>query len=316
VHACTTERQVVHCSHIAQARQRKLCCQLYAPVPDTDSHQRIGADLAAVAQSEAVALARTTRRVDLHHTTRPMFEDLHPDCFVPVQLPSIPANQSNPVEISTQYAPKLSTADIRRIKAHALEQLPASMRARIADLQWVHHNSGFTHPASLAGPAELVLLQQRLQNRQQPQLAAQRALLSGGGVRPKYYTVPETGRRWAVPTDCPVAGYRGPYAVKEVQIDWGGVDAKPLQQRACAQSFDPNAPQQLCGHISFVELDAVMAYKQAVAWWATGDRRHAETALDIVAAWSGNDTRWGVRTRNGPLEGGWGVAGEWVLTSG
>jgi hypothetical protein len=135
-------------------------------------------------------------------------------------------------------------------------------------------------------------------------------------VRPKYYTVPETGRRWAVPTDCPVAGYRGPYAVKEVQIDWGGVDAKPLQQRACAQSFDPNAPQQLCGHISFVELDAVMAYKQAVAWWATGDRRHAETALDIVAAWSGNDTRWGVRTRNGPLEGGWGVAGEWVLTSG
>lgn len=307
--ACATERQVVHCSHIAQAEQRQLCCQLQAPVPETTSRQRVGADLAARAQSEAVAMARTTRRLDLHPSARPSWEDLHPSCFVPVQLPAVPHNSSLPVQVTTQFVPKFSTDDIRRIKAHALDQLPVSTSSRITDLQWVHHSSSFRHPASIAGPAELVLMQQRLQDGQQPQLAAQRALLSGGGVRAKVYRVPETGRPWAAPTDCPVAGYKGPYAVRHVEIDWGGLDAKPLQERLCAASFDPNAPQQLCGHLSFVELDAVMAYKQAMAWWATGDSRHAQTALDIVAAWSSSNARWGVRTRNGPLEGAWGVAG-------
>ena len=304
--ACTTARQVVHCSHIAQAEQRQLCCQLQAPVPDTTSRQRVGADLAARAQSEAVAMARTTRRLDLYPSARPSWDDLHPSCFAPVQLPAVPHNSSLPVQVTTQFVPKLSTDDIRRIKAHALEQLPVSTSSRIADLQWVHHNSSFRHPASIAGPAELVLMQQRLQDGQQPQLAAQRALLSGGGVRAKVYRVPETGRTWAAPTDCPVAGYKGPYAVKAVEIDWGGVDAKRAE---CAESFDPNAPHQLCGHLSFVELDSVMAYKQAMAWWATNDSRHAQTALDIVAAWSSSNARWGVRTRNGPLEGAWGVAG-------
>jgi hypothetical protein len=94
-----------------------------------------------------------------------------------------------------------------------------------------------------------------------------------------------------------------------VELDWGGIDAKPPQRRVCAESFDPNAPPQLCGHLSFVELDAVMAYKQAVAWWATGDSRHASAALEIISAWSSNSSTWGMKTRNGPLEAGWGVAG-------
>jgi hypothetical protein len=163
----------------------------------------------------------------------------------------------------------------------------------------------------MAGPAELVLMQRRLQARQQPQHAAQRALLSGGGVRPKYYIVPETGLKWAPPVDCPPEGYKGPYAIPEVNIDWGGIDAKPLDERVCSDSFDPEAPQNLCGHLSFVELDAVMAYKQAVAWWATDDDRHLRAAVDIVAAWGSNSSRWGVKTRNGPLEAAWGTASEW-----
>lgn len=304
---------MVHCSHIPQGQQRALCCKLYVPVaPDTASHQRIGADPAAIAQSEAVALARTSKRLDLHPLTRPSYSHLQPSCFVPVQLPTFPADKSSAPEISTQFVPRLSGQDIRRVKVHALEQLPASTLAEVRKHQWVSEHSGFLHPAGLAGPAELVLMQQRLQRRVQPQYAAQRSLMTGAGVRPKYYTVPATGRKWAPPTDCPVAGYKGPYAVPEVNIDWAGVDADyaASQKHVCAETFDPNAPQQLCGHLSFVELDAVMACKQAVAWWATGDSRHSANAAEIVAAWARNSSRWGVKTRNGPLEAAWGIASE------
>ena len=279
-------------------------------MPDTAAHLRIGADPAALAQSEAVALARTSPRLDLHSLARPSYTDLSRECFVPVQLPAIPDSSSKPVQLTTQFVPRLSTASIRRVKLHALAELPSSSRSEVQEVHWVDKHSGFTHPASIAGPAELVLMQRRLLHRQEPQLAAQRALLSGGGVRPKYYTNPESGRKWAAPTDCPAEGYKGPYAVPEVNIDWGGLDAKPIKQRVCAETFDPNAPQQMCGHLSFVELDAVMAYKQAVAWWATGDDRHAKAAFEIVAAWTRNSSRWGVKTRNGPLEAAWGVAGE------
>lgn len=307
INTCSTERQTVHCSHLG-AKQRSICCQLFVPVAAGPSNQRIGSDLAAVAQSEAVALARTSKRVDLHPLSRPSFDHLHPQCFVPVQLPAIPQSSREPVLISTQFAPRLSTEDIKQVKAQAVEQLPSSIRNRMQRLNSVSKVSAFVHPAALAGPAELVLMQERLQEQKQPQWAAQRALLSGGGVRPKFYTVPETGRPWAPPTDCPPEGYRGPYAVQEIDIDWGGVDFRPAKQRPCAESFDPRAPQQLCGHLSFVELDAVMAYKQAVAWWATGDRRHAQTALDIVAAWARTNSHQGVKHRNGPLEAGWATA--------
>lgn len=299
------------CSHVAEAHLRLLCCQVHKPVALTERNQRLGTDLAAVAQSEVVALARTTKRFDLHPMSRPGFDSLRAACFVPVRLPAIPANSSQPVDISTQFVPKLSTPDIKDIKLHAMEQLPQANRAEFEHLHWVNSTSGFIHPAAIAGPAELVLMQKRLAGKRQPQYAAQRSLLTGAGVRPKYYNSPETGRKWAAPTDCSPQGYKGPYAVPVVDIDWGGLDVKHTGKgQRCADTFDPNAPQQMCGHLSFVELDAVMAYKQAVAWWATGDARHAQAAIDIIAAWAGNSTHWGVKTRNGPLEAGWGVAGE------
>lgn len=308
---CSSERQVVMCSHVAEAHLRLLCCQVHKPVALTERNQRLGTDLAAVAQSEVVALARTTKRFDLHPMSRPGFDSLRAACFVPVRLPAIPANSSQPVDISTQFVPKLSTPDIKDIKLHAMEQLPQANRAEFEHLHWVNSTSGFIHPAAIAGPAELVLMQKRLAGKRQPQYAAQRSLLTGAGVRPKYYNSPETGRKWAAPTDCSPQGYKGPYAVPVVDIDWGGLDVKHTGKgQRCADTFDPNAPQQMCGHLSFVELDAVMAYKQAVAWWATGDARHAQAAIDIIAAWAGNSTHWGVKTRNGPLEAGWGVAGE------
>jgi hypothetical protein len=307
--ACTSERQVVHCSSITQKKQRQICCKLYAPVAAGPSHRRLIADHNTVAQSEAIALARTTSRVDLHAVSRPSFVGSPPQCFVPVQLPAIPDSSSKPVDVTTQFAPRLTPSDIKLVKAQAMQQLPPSISHKVKQLSWVDKRSGFTHPASIAGPAELVLMQHRLDAKQQPQYAAQRSLLTGGGVRPKFYTHPESGRKWAPPIDCPPEGYKGPYAIPEVELDWGGIDAKPPQRRVCAESFDPNAPPQLCGHLSFVELDAVMAYKQAVAWWATGDSRHASAALDIISAWSSNSSTWGMKTRNGPLEAGWGVAG-------
>lgn len=306
---CSTEQQIVHCSHIISPEKRQICCQLHFPAPETNSNLRIGADPAALAQSEAVALARTTRRTDLHSLARPGFQHLHPRCLVPVRLPVFPLNSNSHVEVMTQFVPRISSQDIRRIKSRAMEHLPVHTRVKIQKLQWVDEVSGFVHPAALAGPTELVLMQERLHSKQQPQYAAQRALVTGGGVRPKFYTNLQTGRKWAPPTDCPPEGYRGPFAVPDVDIDWGGLDAKPPKKKMCAETFDPNAPQHMCGHLSFVELDATMAYKQAMAWWTTGDKRYAEAALDIIAAWAGNRTHWGVKTRNGPLEAGWGVAG-------
>lgn len=311
--SCSSERQVVMCSHIAGVEQRQLCCKHHKPVADPAPHLRIGHDPTAMAQSEAIALARTSRRDDLHPMSRPRFMDLREECFVPVQIPSIPFDSSKPVEVTTQFVPRLSTASIKRVKLHAFQQLPESVKELVGTLHSVDKRSGFVHPASVAGPAELALMQKRLQHKVQPQYAAQRMLLTGGGVRPKYYTNPETGRKWAPPTECSPEGYKGPYAIRDIDIDWGGTDAKPLSQRMCADSFDPNAPQHMCGHLSFVELDAVMAYKQAVAWWATGDRRHAKTAIDIIAAWTRSNSHFGMKTRNGPLEAGWGIAGEGVI---
>ena len=309
--ACITERQMVHCSHLG-AKQRSVCCQLFVPVAAGPSVQRVTSYLAAVAQSDAVALARTSTRDDLHPMAQPNFDHLHSKCFVPVQLPAIPQSSKDPVLLSTHFAPRISTEDIRLVKAQAAEHLPSSIKNKTQQLQSVSKVSGFVHPAALAGPAELMLMQERLQQQKQPQWAAQRSLLSGGGVRPKFYSVPGTGRKWAPPTDCPPEGYRGPYAVREIDIDWGGADFRPVQQRPCAKSFDPHAPQQLCGHLSLVELDAVMAYKQAVAWWATGDSRHAQIALNITTAWARTNSHQGVKYRNGPLEAGWATASKWA----
>eukprot|EP00878_Enallax_costatus_P046268 GHUV01056038.1.p1 GENE.GHUV01056038.1~~GHUV01056038.1.p1 ORF type:complete len:102 (+),score=2.77 GHUV01056038.1:212-517(+) len=59
-----------------------------------------------------------------------------------------------------------------------------------------------------------------------------------------------------------------------VQIRYGGSDASGT---VCPSNYPPTAPQDQCGHESFVELDGQMAYKMAIAYHVT------------------NDTRWGTR---------------------
>lgn len=56
--------------------------------------------------------------------------------------------------------------------------------------------------------------------------------------------------------------------------------------------------------LSFHNLqDGQMSYKQALAYWATGDPGHAETAMRILEGWASGNFEWGLQQENGPLEG-------------
>lgn len=76
--------------------------------------------------------------------------------------------------------------------------------------------------------------------------------------------------------------------------------------RACPTNYPPFAPLGICGHISFVEMDSQMVYKQALAFHATKDPRYAQNAFAIITAWANANKQFG--GQNGPLEAGWGLA--------
>lgn len=78
--------------------------------------------------------------------------------------------------------------------------------------------------------------------------------------------------------------------------------------RVCPKSYPKSAPEYICSHIAFVEMDGQMSYKQAMAHLATRDAAYANNVLDIVEAWARNNKEWGVQKENGPLEAAWGVA--------
>jgi hypothetical protein len=61
----------------------------------------------------------------------------------------------------------------------------------------------------------------------------------------------------------------------------------------------------MCAHYAFVEMDASMAYRNAVAYAATGDERYASQAMDSVMAWARTNKAFGIEERNGPLEVAW-----------
>jgi hypothetical protein len=73
----------------------------------------------------------------------------------------------------------------------------------------------------------------------------------------------------------------------------------------CPPNYPEGAPMYICGHIAFVELDAKMAYKEAMAYAATGDERHAQLAMDIIQAWATKNKVFGLKNKNGPLEAAW-----------
>ncbi|WIA22272.1 hypothetical protein OEZ85_004592 [Tetradesmus obliquus] len=235
-------------------------------------------------------------------------------CGIPSQLASVPVYSL--VNGATQYTmtsftvPSLNKTLIQKIKTAAQALLPAAVRGNITGLRSVHSSSGIIHPGSAVGASELALLLNRLSNSSSTvQLAARSTLIDGTGVVPKNRAVPaaQGGGVWAPPTNCPVTGYQaaGSLAMPNVQIRYSGINAPGIN---CSAAYDPRAPITICGHVSFVEMDAQMVYKMALAWYATGDARYATQVLSIINAWATTNTDWGWHWENGPLEAGWGIA--------
>lgn len=110
---------------------------------------------------------------------------------------------------------------------------------------------------------------------------------------------------WHPPTNTPL-DYPGPYATPTIDIKWSGINSNKAK---CPENYPkgpPEAPEYLCGHISLVELDGQMTYKQALAYWATGDERYAENVFRVLDGWAGVNKEFGQLDQNGPLEAGWG----------
>lgn len=87
--------------------------------------------------------------------------------------------------------------------------------------------------------------------------------------------------------------------------DKGGITANAS---TCPRNFPAAAGLSHCAHVSFVEVDAAMAYRYAVAYVATGDARHAENAAGVLRAWLSANRAFGLKAANGPLEAAWGCA--------
>lgn len=95
------------------------------------------------------------------------------------------------------------------------------------------------------------------------------------------------------------------FACFNARCRWGGWEESTTM---CPANYPKFAPLGICGHISFVEMDAQMVYKQALAYYATKDTRYAQNVFSTVSAWASTNTAWGLSSQNGPLEAGWGVA--------
>jgi hypothetical protein len=77
------------------------------------------------------------------------------------------------------------------------------------------------------------------------------------------------------------------------------------RETTCPPNYPADAPLGQCGHVAFVEVDASMAYRSALAYVATGDERYARQAMAAVQAWATTNKEWGLVFRNGPLEAAW-----------
>jgi hypothetical protein len=75
--------------------------------------------------------------------------------------------------------------------------------------------------------------------------------------------------------------------------------------KTCPSNYPKEAPFTQCGHFAFVELDAAMAYKSAMAYVVTKEERYAELAINATQAWAKTNKYFGLSDRNGPLEAAW-----------
>lgn len=77
-------------------------------------------------------------------------------------------------------------------------------------------------------------------------------------------------------TSSPVAMLR--LQSQAVHAGWYGADGGTK----CNERYPAGAFKPICGHVSLNELDGQMSYKQALAYWATGDEQYAHNAFDII----------------------------------
>jgi hypothetical protein len=140
---------------------------------------------------------------------------------------------------------------IKKVKAAAMNALrenpgTAEIATTYDRLRFVDSTANLIHPGGVAGPAELSLMLYRVKNGQQPTITARDNMLSGRDVPKKIYP-----GGFFPPVDTPQT-YSGPYAMPNVQADYGGVGNSEIPP---PPNYPANAPKPQAAHISFVELD-------------------------------------------------------------
>jgi hypothetical protein len=304
---CSSERQLVMCSEIPfeSIEERRECCAAYREMDPTPEMAAMIA--AATDAQEITAASATLNRPDLDSAGavgRPPAFIYNATCLrsTTAQVPSFTGTMNG--ALFNWTVPILNSTIISRIKSAAMATLLASnatawmVNAHNA-LRKVNTTSGFIHPATPAGPQELPFLSYKLAIANPAITIARDSLLTGSGVTPKFYGT------YAPPRNTPISNYTGPYRMATVAMKWSGWDATGT---ICPANYPAGAPRGLCAHMSFVELDAVQAYRQAMAWWSTNNTAYANNAQRIIDGWASTNTRWGLLNENGPLEAGWGCA--------
>lgn len=268
---CSSEAQVVHCGQLSLFDAgRQECCEAFRPSPSpVASSPFVGwGVVSGVARPDLEELAAAAANASSStRASAPDWGNCMQTAVVDVPLFGSAADRS--VAVVQQSVPLLSRDAIAAVKAAALAKLAPPLREQVANLTRVHNVSGFVHPAGIVGPAEMVLLKQRLADGTKQQQVALESLLTGEGVQPKVYP-----GGWSVPTDTPET-WQGPYVLSVVDAKWSGFNTGRV---VCPANYPAGAPTAICAHTSFVELDAQQAYKQALASWATGDARYAVSA--------------------------------------
>lgn len=178
--ACSSDLQIVMCGQIPfdEAQDRRACCKTFRPVALPPA--AAAAEQAAAMASQAMKAKYTkTHRPDLSPTPRADVTNWpYGDC-VPSATADIPMFIGSDVYITQQTVPQFSSDNIERVKAAAISAQMDLFTWQYGNVREVNETSGFIHPGTIAGPAELALMQQRLARRVQPQSLAKDILLTG-----------------------------------------------------------------------------------------------------------------------------------------
>jgi hypothetical protein len=183
---CGAEMQVIMCSDIpwGDVRDRRSCCHLYRPMPASSS---------GVAPSTVTVpplFYQSIPRYDLTPEAGALPQAINwqfGNCTEAqqVDLPTFSGPRSAAV-ITQQQVPKLRNSLIQAIKRNALSTLQQPLKDALAGFTVVNVSSGFVHPGTYAGPAELALMQHRLKAEDKPLTAARYSLLTGDEHKQNY----------------------------------------------------------------------------------------------------------------------------------